>query len=90
MRGRAAGTEEGWGRRPRGDENPQVASRRVGAFRNASVPGCDNCVSVIDARIDLYPIVAAMKYRSVKDRAEGEGEMIPLCSGPAPAAVTRL
>jgi hypothetical protein len=53
-----------------------VASQRVGAFRNASVPGCDNCVSVIDARIDLYLIVAAMKHRSVKDRAEGEGEMM--------------
>ena len=42
-------------------ENPQMASRRGGTFRNASVPGGNNCVSVVDARIDLYPIVAAMK-----------------------------
>ena len=43
-----------------------MASRRVGAFRNASVPGCDNCVSVIDARIDLSPIVAAMKHQPIE------------------------
>jgi hypothetical protein len=43
-------------------ENPQVASRRGGTFRNASVPGGNNCFSVVDARIDLYPIVAAMKH----------------------------
>jgi hypothetical protein len=43
-----------------------VASQRVGAFRNAGVPGCDNCVSIIDARIDLSPIVAAMKHRLVE------------------------
>jgi hypothetical protein len=35
-------------------ENPQVASRRDGAFPN-------NCFSVIDARINLYPVGAAMK-----------------------------
>jgi hypothetical protein len=42
-------------------ENPQVASRRGGAFRNASVSGGNNCFSVIDARINLYPVGAAMK-----------------------------
>jgi hypothetical protein len=42
-------------------ENPQVASRRGGTFRNTSVPGGNNCFSVIDARVDLYPVVAAMK-----------------------------
>jgi hypothetical protein len=42
-------------------ENPQVASRRGGAFRNAIVSGGNNCFSVIDARINLYPVGAAMK-----------------------------
>src|SRR6202022_3199688 len=43
-----------------------MASRGGGAFRNASVPGCDNCVFVIDARIDLSPIVAAMKHQPIE------------------------
>ena len=46
----------------------------VGAFRNAGLSGCDNCVSFIDARIDLSPLVAAMKRRLVEMGFKAKGK----------------